>query len=173
MARFEDFSMISKFIKDKSDDNTSDNWESCVKDNTEKRFPTHTLKCCWIDTVGRCSRTSNSSIESITKHLNDYLFVRNINLATEFENLDLLSKFKEIPLLLNAVIGAVGSLSMGLFSVLFISIFLMKDSQILHNSLLVFFPEKNEKRIEKSFNTIKDLLSRYFIGLVFQFHFFL
>ncbi len=109
-----------------------------------------------------------NNIGSVTSHLNDYLFVRNIDIASEFKNLDLLSKFKEIPLLLNSIIGAVGSMSIGLFSVLFIAFFLMKDSHILHNTILVLVPSKNEKRVEKSINTIKDLLSRYFIGLVFQ-----
>lgn len=110
----------------------------------------------------------NNNIKQITNELNNHLFVKRIDLASEFENLDLVSKFKEIPLLLNSIISAVGSLSIGLFSVLFISFFLMKDSHILHNGLLVLFPDKNGARIEKSFTTIKDLLSRYFIGLVFQ-----
>lgn len=108
------------------------------------------------------------NFKSITNQLNEYLLSYNLSILEEFKNLDLISKFNEVPQLLNSIIGAVGSLSIGLFSVLFISFFLMKDSQILHNGLLVFFPDKNEKRIEKSINTIKDLLSRYFIGLVIQ-----
>jgi len=108
------------------------------------------------------------NFKTITSHLNEYLSSYNLNIIEEFKNLDLLSKFNEVPLLLNSIIGAVGSLSIGLFSVLFITFFLMKDSYLLQNGMLVFFTDKNEKRIKKSINTIKDLLSRYFVGLVLQ-----
>ena len=106
--------------------------------------------------------------ERVASYLNDYLLVHNIDITKEFENLNMFSKFKEVPLLLNSAIGAVGALSIGLFSILFISFFLMKDSRLMHNSLMVLIPVKNITRVEKSVETIKDLLSRYFIGLVFQ-----
>jgi predicted PurR-regulated permease PerM len=106
--------------------------------------------------------------EEITTQLNDYFLLYKIDIIGELKKLDLLSKFKEVPMLLNSFIGAVGSISIGLFSILFISFFFMKDSNLFSNSLLVLTKEKNQKRMEKSFNTIKDLLSRYFIGLVFQ-----
>ncbi|OIQ38935.1 MAG: AI-2E family transporter [Bacteroidetes bacterium MedPE-SWsnd-G1] len=106
--------------------------------------------------------------EKITYHLNEYFLAYNINIIEEFKNLDLVSKFKELPVLLNSIISTAGSLSIGLFSVLFITFFFLKDSQIMHNSILIIVPDKNEKRVEKSLNTIKDLLSRYFLGLVFQ-----
>ena len=44
----------------------------------------------------------------------------------------------------------------------------MKDSKILNKGLLVFVPDNNEDRFQKSLDTIKDLLSRYFVGLLFQ-----
>lgn len=106
--------------------------------------------------------------ESIVNQINLYFSNQNIDAFEQLKNLDLLSNFKQIPSFLNSVIGAVGSLSIGLFSVLFISFFLMKDSKILHKGLLVLVPNNSESRFQKSFNTIKDLLSRYFIGLVVQ-----
>ncbi len=104
----------------------------------------------------------------IVGQINLHLLDRNINMADQFQSLDIMGKIKEIPMLLNTIVGTVGSLSIGLFSVLFIAFFLMKDSQLLHNGILAFIPTKNEKRVQKSLDTIKDLLSRYFIGLVFQ-----
>jgi predicted PurR-regulated permease PerM len=44
----------------------------------------------------------------------------------------------------------------------------MKDSQLLKNGVLVFIPNGTEGRFTKSLETINDLLSRYFIGLIFQ-----
>ncbi|PHR71000.1 MAG: AI-2E family transporter [Lutibacter sp.] len=106
--------------------------------------------------------------ESIINQVNDYFLQQNINVFEQLKSLDLLANFKEIPNFLNSIIGAVGSLSIGLFSVLFISFFLMKDSKILNKGLMVLVPDNSESRFKKSFNTIKDLLSRYFIGLFFQ-----
>lgn len=108
------------------------------------------------------------NIEDIITQVNGYFIAKNIDVFEQLKSLDLMSNFKEIPNFLNSIIGAVGSLSIGLFSVLFISFFLMKDSKILHKALLVLVPDTSESRFQKSFNTIKDLLSRYFIGLFFQ-----
>jgi|TARA_B110000093_G_C12952669_1_gene403351 predicted PurR-regulated permease PerM len=109
-----------------------------------------------------------NEIERILSQINGYFVSRNIDVFEQLKSLDLLSNFKQIPNLLNSIIGTVGSISVGLFSVLFISFFLMKDSKILHKGLLVLVPDNSESRFQKSFNKIKDLLSRYFIGLFLQ-----
>ncbi len=106
--------------------------------------------------------------EGIINQINDYFLQQNINILEQLKSLDLLANFKEIPNLLNSIIGTVGSLSVGLISVLFISFFLMKDSKILNKGLMALVPDNSESRFQKSFTTIKDLLSRYFIGLFLQ-----
>ncbi|MEJ2584072.1 MAG: AI-2E family transporter [Robiginitalea sp.] len=73
-----------------------------------------------------------------------------------------------IPQFLNSVMGVLSTLSIGLFSVLFISFFFLKDSKLLQNSILVLVPEKQEQGIINSMNKIKELLSRYFVGLLAQ-----
>ncbi|MDG2194030.1 MAG: AI-2E family transporter [Polaribacter sp.] len=108
------------------------------------------------------------NLQHIITQINDYFTARNINLLSELKNVDFMAGFQAIPNLLNSVAGALGSLSIGLFSVLFISFFFMKDSYILHKALLVIVPNKSEGRFQKSFETINGLLSRYFIGLVLQ-----
>ncbi len=108
------------------------------------------------------------NIEHLLTQANDYFLARDINILDQLKSVDIFSNFKAIPNLLNSVVSAVGSLSIGLFSVLFISFFLMKDSDILNKSLLVLVPDNSEHRFQKSFEKIKDLLSRYFIGLLFQ-----
>ncbi|WP_218599493.1 AI-2E family transporter [Polaribacter sp. NJDZ03] len=109
-----------------------------------------------------------SNIQEIFNQITSYFSSRGIDVLGELKNLDFISQFKEIPDLLNAVLGAVGSISVGLFSVLFISFFFMKDSQLLKNGVMAIVPEGNESRFSKSLDTINNLLSRYFIGLISQ-----
>jgi predicted PurR-regulated permease PerM len=73
-----------------------------------------------------------------------------------------------IPEFLNNLLSILGSFTIGLFSVTFISFFLLKDSHILENAILVFVNDKSEGRLKKSFEKIKNLLSRYFLGLLLQ-----
>tara|TARA_B100001059_G_scaffold95976_1_gene95248 strand:- start:2560 stop:3648 length:1089 start_codon:yes stop_codon:yes gene_type:complete len=73
-----------------------------------------------------------------------------------------------IPEFLNHLLSILGSFTIGLFSVTFISFFLLKDSHILENAILVFVNDKSEGRMKKSFEKIKNLLSSYFLGLLLQ-----
>ena len=77
-------------------------------------------------------------------------------------NLDALPEF------LNALLGWLSGFTIALFSIIFISFFLLKDAQLMQRTVFLFFPKKNHSRIKASFEKIKDLLSRYFIGLLLQ-----
>ena len=110
------------------------------------------------------------NVENLYRQITDYFGVssaeieRSIKNSKLFANLD----FGFIPNFLNSFVGILGSLSIGLFSVLFIAFFFLKDSKLFEDGLLVFIPDNKESRLKKSINTIKDLLSRYFIGLMVQ-----
>jgi len=108
------------------------------------------------------------NVKGILTHINNYFQVRGTDLFSEIKNIDFTSNLKSIPSLLNSVLGTLGSLSMGLFSVLFIAFFLMKDKTILHKVFLAVTPDDKEDRILDSLNKISKLLSRYFIGLIVQ-----
>ena len=73
-----------------------------------------------------------------------------------------------IPEFLNSLMSTLSSLSIGLFSILFISFFFLKDSKLLQNSLLTLVPDEKEGKLVHSIEKIKGLLSRYFVGLVIQ-----
>jgi len=109
-----------------------------------------------------------ANIQEIFVQINTYFSARGIDVLSELKDVNFVSQFKEIPDLLNAVLAALGSISVGLFSVLFISFFFMKDNQLLKNGVLAIIPKGTEGRFSKSLETIYDLLSRYFIGLIFQ-----
>ena len=71
------------------------------------------------------------NVQQIFNQTTAYFSSKGIDVLSEIKNVDFVSQFKEIPNLLNSVLGALGSLSVGLFSVLFISFFFMKDSRLL------------------------------------------
>ncbi len=73
-----------------------------------------------------------------------------------------------IPNFLNSFLGVLSSASIGLFSILFISFFFLKDSKLFQNGLLMFVPNNKERGTVKSIDKINNLLSRYFVGLLLQ-----
>jgi predicted PurR-regulated permease PerM len=93
---------------------------------------------------------------------------RKINLFGELKNIDLTSKISSIPSLLNSLMSVVGTFSMGLFSVLFITFFFLMDRNLLQNFFVFITPHRNEHKTLNSLKKINDLLSRYFIGLIIQ-----
>ena len=76
-----------------------------------------------------------SNIQNLLIQLNDYFLANGIDILDEIKNADFFKNMTAIPNLLNSVIGTVGSLSIGLFSVIFITFFLMKDTHIMENSI--------------------------------------
>lgn len=109
-----------------------------------------------------------TNIEQILNQVNDYFFLHHIDILKELKKADLFKNLKAIPDLLNAIIGTIGNFSVGLFSVIFITFFLMKDSQIMENSFYVLVNDKSEPKLRTALASINNLLSRYFIGLVLQ-----
>ncbi len=112
----------------------------------------------------------SASIESLYREIIIYFSGNNIDLESRIKDSDFMTNFNFnfIPEFINSFLSALGTFSIGLFSVIFISFFLLKDSKLLEQGILVFIPDDKEARFERSFAKIKNLLSRYFIGLVFQ-----
>ncbi|WP_431157635.1 AI-2E family transporter [Winogradskyella poriferorum] len=110
------------------------------------------------------------NIQDLYNQVVAYFEFNNIDVEQSIKDSGLLSKldFAYIPEFLNNFVSGLGSFSIGLFSVLFISFFFLKDSLLFENGILTFVPNGNESRTKRSISTIKDLLSRYFVGLIFQ-----
>ncbi len=111
-----------------------------------------------------------TNLENLYSEIITYFDLHQIDVEQSLKESNLLSKidFSLIPDFLNSVISGLGSFSIGLFSVLFISFFFLKDSRLFENSILTFIPDNKESRWKTSSTKIKDLLSRYFVGLIFQ-----
>ncbi len=108
------------------------------------------------------------NIQNILNQFTSYFSIRGIEIVDVIKNIDIFSQFDVVPNLLNSILGTLGSFSVGLFSVLFIAFFFMKDSHLFKNALLTISPTKSESRFSNSIEIIKNLLSRYFIGLLSQ-----
>ncbi len=123
----------------------------------------HNLSLLNIDSL-------SATVENLYSEILIYFSGPHFDLESKVNNSGILNSlnFGFIPDFINGFISALGSFSIGLFSVIFISFFLLKDSKLLENGILTFIPDENEARFEKSLEKIKNLLSRYFIGLVFQ-----
>ena len=110
------------------------------------------------------------NLENLYHEVTSYFGITNVDIRTQLRESKIFSRinFGVIPEFLNSMVSLLGSLSIGLFSVLFIAFFYLKDSKLLQENLMVLIPDDKEPRLKKSLNTIKLLLSRYFGGLVLQ-----
>lgn len=110
------------------------------------------------------------NMENLYYQISDYFALSNIDVQQSLKESNLLSKidYSVIPDFLNSFVSGLGSFSIALFSILFISFFFLKDSKLFEDSIMTLVPDSKEIRSRQSFGKIKDLLSRYFVGLIFQ-----
>lgn len=70
--------------------------------------------------------------------------------------------------MLGSAASFITSLGIGIFSVVFISFFFIKDDGLFTNIVCALVPNKHEKTTEKAISDIGHLLSRYFIGVMLE-----
>lgn len=72
----------------------------------------------------------------------------------------------------SSVIGSAASaltdICIGLFSIIFISFFFIKDDGLFTSIICAVVPSKHEENVEKAIDDIEHLLSRYFIGVTVE-----
>ena len=112
---------------------------------------------------------------SLIHRVNEWIVGLFPSLGNEFDIVALLlDKLKELVNLSNvsSVIGSVASLAasilIGLFSVVFISFFFIKDEKLFGRILCALVPDKLEASVDSTISDIAHLLSRYFIGLIIE-----
>lgn len=107
--------------------------------------------------------------------LNDALVATFPNLGPDFDvTATLIAKLKEIVNVSN-VSGLVGSVAsvlssafVGVFAVVFISFFFIKDDTMFEQIVCALVPDRHELEVSKTLSDIKHLLSRYFVGLIIE-----
>ena len=93
-----------------------------------------------------------------------FQLVEAIKRTTYIQNMDR----EIIPSFIDIFFGSIGFTIVGIFSVLFISFFLLKDEFLIARSVLAFAKSGDEPKFKRILFKVKELLSRYFIGLLLQ-----
>jgi predicted PurR-regulated permease PerM len=70
--------------------------------------------------------------------------------------------------IIGSVASAVAGVAVGLFSVIFISFFFIKDETLFGRIVGAMVPDSVEERVKKTIHDIEMLLSRYFVGLIVE-----
>jgi predicted PurR-regulated permease PerM len=65
-------------------------------------------------------------------------------------------------------ISVAGNIFIGLFSILFIAFFFLKDENMFENGLLLFIPTKHHNAARKVVAESKNLLVRYYVGVILE-----
>jgi len=120
---------------------------------------------------------SQIDFEQVKRDLNelniqasDYLGVDHFQIIEAIKRTTYVQNFDQeiIPSFIDIFFGNIGATLVGIFSVLFISFFLLKDEYLIARSVLVFAKRGDEEKFKRILIKIKELLSRYFIGLLLQ-----
>jgi len=106
----------------------------------------------------------------LLESIKSYLHQKNINILDNFTLNNIFSQInlKILPDLINSIIGFLGNFIVGIFAVSFISFFMLKESKLTSNFLFKLIPANDKEQFQNVFTKIKDLLSRYFIGISIQ-----
>jgi len=70
--------------------------------------------------------------------------------------------------IINSIASFVTSFGVGIFSVMFIAFFFLKDDRLFANIIGALVPDRHEKNAREAYSDIEHLLSRYFIGLIVE-----
>ena len=110
------------------------------------------------------------NIETLVQEIGTYFNLDNSFWQQQFsvDNLFQNVNFGLLPELLNQTLELLGGFTIGLFSVVFILFFFLKDSHLQERIILALVTDKVSDRVEKSIEKTKNLLSRYFLGLLLQ-----
>ena len=72
------------------------------------------------------------------------------------------------PTMIGSAASFITSLGIGLFSVVFIGFFFIKDDGLFTDIVCALVPDRHEETTEKAISDIGYLLSRYFIGVILE-----
>ncbi|MFC2115013.1 AI-2E family transporter [Bacteroidota bacterium] len=67
-----------------------------------------------------------------------------------------------------SVFGLMGNLLIAIFSISFITFFLLKEKSVITDFILLLVPQKHDQAIRNAMGSTRNLLMRYFVGLLGQ-----
>lgn len=118
--------------------------------------------------------TSLGAISSNLAELNSYL-VKTFDLDPGFRiEVAILHQVKSLinvnifGNVIGSVASALASFGIGLFSVVFIAFFFIRDEKLFSRIICALAPDRHEDEVAQSLSDVEHLLSRYFIGLIVE-----
>lgn len=112
---------------------------------------------------------------SIINQANDWIIQTIPWVGEDFDGVELLMdnitqvlNLSNVSGILGSVASAVAGIVVGLFSVVFISFFFIKDESLFGRIVGSLVPDSIEDKVEKTILEIERLLSRYFVGLIIE-----
>ena len=107
--------------------------------------------------------------------VNDWIVSLFPGLGPDFNVINILmDKLKEVTnvsnvtAVISSVTSFVTSLAVGLFSIVFISFFFVRDETLFRKIVCALVPDRMEEKVAKSLADVEGLLSRYFVGLLVE-----
>jgi predicted PurR-regulated permease PerM len=103
-------------------------------------------------------------IKSLNRDLTDELSLRDYfnKKVSEVLSINMIQNF------MGSILGTLGNIIIAFFSISFITFFFLKDQQLFFESILMWVPDKYTDNFTRALYSIKNLLTRYFIGVMIQ-----
>jgi predicted PurR-regulated permease PerM len=110
-----------------------------------------------IKKIENLFRAFNKDITSEIS-IQDYIITQ----VSEVLNVNLIQNF------IGSSIDFLGNIAIAIFSITFMTFFFLKDQHLFFESILMWIPDKYVDNVTRALNSIKKLLTRYFIGIMIQ-----
>lgn len=130
-----------------------------------------------VNIINEASVASDSTVSGTSwiEGVNQWLIGIFPGLGPDFNLITSLLKVLSDALSFSGVTGFVGSVAgvvvdivVGVFTVSFISFFFLKDETLFGRIICALVPNKIEQMVSKTLDEIRQLLSRYFVGLLLE-----
>lgn len=109
-----------------------------------------------------------SSVAGFEESVKDYGISDNPRQDLEVYVKEKVLRFFDVGEIFGTLFSATGNFIVGLFAVMFITFFFLKDESLVKRIIEGVTPEKHTEKIRRVMSNAKRLLSRYFIGLLIQ-----
>ena len=120
-------------------------------------------------------RNTNSFNGNLGDTVNNWIVSLFPSLGKDFDAISVLLNYlkdKTSGFSITGLIGSVGSvvvdIAIGIFAVVFISFFFVKDEKLFSKIVAALVPDRIEASVTESIGDIEHLLSRYFVGLILE-----
>ena len=125
-----------------------------------------------IDNIDN-TRVSNGLLKAVKntdKKLIEYGFIDHTEPLEEIigEQIDKVVNIATFSSLIKSALSLTGNFFMGLFTILFMTFFFLRDENLFPNSILLLTPQRDYKKVRAILLKTKKLLGRYFVGLIIE-----